>query len=313
MAHHEFIPEVYHVTIGSHDPVLEVAPGDSISTTTVDARGRDEEGRDVPWRGNPQTGPFSLTGAEPGDTLVVTFDELRPSRDWGFTATSIAANVLEPGFVAQFDADDEQVDGDDEQAIWDVDVEAWTTRMRSPKGPLCNIDLPLDPMVGCFGVAPPRGQAISTATSSTHGGNMDYRGFRQGVKVYLPVAVEGGLFHIGDGHAVQGDGEIVGTGIEISFDVRFTLDLINGKQISWPRAENDEYIMAVGNARPLDQAVQHASTEMLSYLEQDYGLDARTAHLMMGQCVEYDIGNIYDPAYTMVCKIRKDILQKLSG
>jgi len=142
---------------------------------------------------------------------------------------------------------------------------------------------------------------------------MDYRGFRQGVKVYLPVAVQGGLFHIGDGHAVQGDGEIVGTGIEISFDVRFTLDLVKGKEIGWPRAENEEFIMAVGNARPLDQAVQHASTEMLSYLDQDYGLDARTAHLLMGQCVEYDIGNIFDPAYTMVCKIRKDILKKLSA
>ena len=306
MAHHEFSPELYHVTMGSHEPALEVSPGDSISTTTVDARGRDEHGQDVTPRGNPQTGPFYVTGAEPGDTLVVTLDELRPSRDWGFTATRIAANVLEPGFVAPFD-------DDGEPAIWDVDVEAWTARLRTPKGPLCNIDLPLDPMVGCFGVAPPRQQAISTATSSTHGGNMDYRGFRQGVKVSFPVAVEGGLFHIGDGHAVQGDGEIVGTGIEISFDVRFTLDLIKGKQIGWPRAENDEYIMAVGNARPLDQAVQHASTEMLSYLAQDYGLDARTAHLMMGQCVGYDIGNIFDPAYTMVCKIRKDILKKLSG
>ena len=251
MAHYEFIPEGYHVTIGSHKPVLEVAPGDSISTTTVDARGRDENGRDVTPRGNPQTGPFSVTGAEPGDTLVVTLDELRPSRDWGFTGTRIAANVLEPGFVPPFD-------DDGEPAIWDVDVKAWTARLRTPKGPLCNIDLPLDPMVGCFGVAPPRQQAISTATSSTHGGNMDYRGFRQGVKVYFPVAVEGGLFHIGDGHAVQGDGEIVGTGIEISFDVRFTLGLIKGKEIGWPRAENEEYIMAVGNARPLDQAVQHA-------------------------------------------------------
>ena len=308
MADHEFVPEEYHVTIGSHAPVLEVAPGDTISTTTVDARGRDESGRDVTPRGNPQTGPFLVTGAEPGDTLVVTLDQLRPSREWGFTGTSIAANVLEPGFVPQFEDD-----ADDEPAIWDVDAEAWTARLRTPKGPLCEIELPLDPMVGCFGVAPPRGQAISTATSSTHGGNMDYRGFRQGARVFFPVAVEGGLFHIGDGHAVQGDGEIVGTGIEISFDVKFTLDLIKGKQIGWPRAESDDYIMAVGNARPLDQAVQHASTEMLSYLEQDYGLDARTAHLMMGQCVEYDVGNIYDPAYTMVCKIRKDILQKLGS
>ena len=168
-------------------------------------------------------------------------------------------------------------------------------------------------MVGCFGVAPARGQAFSTATSSNNGGNMDYRGFVQGVKVYFPVYAQGGLFFLGDGHAVQGDGEIVGTGIEISFDVTFTLDLIKNKTINWPRAENDDYILTAGNARPLDQCVQHATTEMLAWLQSDYGLDARTAHLFLGQCVEYDMGNVYDPAYTMICKIPKDKLAALQA
>ncbi|MCV4820492.1 acetamidase/formamidase family protein, partial [Escherichia coli] len=86
-----------------------------------------------------------------------------------------------------------------------------------------------------FGVAADGGQAISTATSGTHGGNMDYRGFREGVTVYFPVFAEGALFFLGDGHALQGDGEICGTGIEISMDVQFTLDLIKGQKIEWPR------------------------------------------------------------------------------
>src|SRR5260370_25719663 len=90
-------------------------------------------------------------------------------------------------------------------------------------------------MVGWFGVAPERGQAISAATSAEHGGNMDYRGFMAGVTVYFPVFVPGALFHLGDGHALQGDGEIVGTGIEVSFDVQFTVRLLKGKQIKWPR------------------------------------------------------------------------------
>ena len=90
-------------------------------------------------------------------------------------------------------------------------------------------------MLGCFGVAPARGQAISTATSAEHGGNMDYRGFRQGVTVNFPVAVEGALLHVGDGHAIQGDGEIVGTGIEISFDVSSPSTSSKGKTIGWPR------------------------------------------------------------------------------
>jgi len=163
-------------------------------------------------------------------------------------------------------------------------------------------------MLGCFGVAPGRGQAISTATSGPHGGNMDYKGFEQGVTVYFPVSVEGALFFLGDGHAVQGDGEIVGTGIEVSFDVQFTVHLQKKREIRWPRAENETHILTVGNARPLDQALQHATTEMCRWLASDYGLDTLGAHMLLGQCVEYEIANVYDPAYTVVCKLRKSLL-----
>lgn len=137
---------------------------------------------------------------------------------------------------------------------------------------------------------------------------MDYRGFTAGVTVYFPVFVPGALFHVGDGHALQGDGEIVGTGIEISFDVQFTVRVLKGKHIEWPRGENADYIFTVGNARPLDQAVQHATTEMVRWLTEDYGHDVRAAHTLLGQCVEYDLGNVFDPAYTMVCKVRKHLL-----
>ena len=139
---------------------------------------------------------------------------------------------------------------------------------------------------------------------------MDYRGFAEGVTVYFPVFVSGALFHLGDGHAVQGDGEIVGTGIEISFDVQFTVNLIKKKGIGWPRAENDDYILTAGNARPLDQAVQHATTELIRWLE-ELGLEKKAAHILLGQCVEYDVGNVFDPAYTMICKVKKSILQNI--
>ena len=137
---------------------------------------------------------------------------------------------------------------------------------------------------------------------------MDYRGFVSGVTVYFPVFVPGALLFMGDGHSVQGDGEIVGTGIEVSFDVQFTVQLYKGKKINWPRAENDEHIMTVGNARPLDQALQHATTEMIRWLQEDFGLDELGTHILLGQCVEYDLGNVFDPAYTMVCKIKKKYL-----
>ena len=166
-------------------------------------------------------------------------------------------------------------------------------------------------MLGCFGVAPPRGQAISCATSGVHGGNMDYRGFREGVKVDFPVFAEGGLFHLGDGHAIQGDGEIVGTGIEVSMDVEFSLELLKDKTIGWPRAEDETFVMAVGNARPLDQAVQHATTELVALLHEDYGLDYPAASTLLGQCIRYDVGNVFDPAYTIVAKVEKALLERL--
>jgi acetamidase/formamidase len=306
MARHRFTPEAYYLSIGGHQPVLRVAPGDTVETTTVDARGRDARDQQVVERGNPMTGPFFVEGADPGDTLAVTFDRMWPNRRQGWTSGAIAPHVLEPGFEPGFP---DQL----ELARWDVDLERGTARLVEPATALAGLDWPLAPMLGCFGVAPPRGQSISTATSSTHGGNMDYRGFAQGVKVYLPVAVPGALFYLGDGHALQGDGEIIGTGIEISFDVTFTVDVLKGQRIGWPRAEDAEYLMTVGNARPLDQAVQHATTEMVRWLQQGHGLDARTAHILLGQWVRYEVGNVFDPAYTMVCKVPKAALGALGA
>ena len=303
MATHHFEPTVYHVAIGAHEPVLHIDSGDTVVTTTVDAGGVDAAGESVTEGGNPQTGPFYINGAAPGDTLAVHFDRLVPNRKMGRTSTVIAPHVLD----AQYVASDLPENG---RGDWEIDLDKWTATLVSPETNLGRLTLPLEPMAGCFGVAPPRKQAISTATSSTHGGNMDYRGFCEGVTVYLPVFVDGALFHIGDGHAVQGDGEIVGTGIEISFDVQFTVNVIKDKEIGWPRAENDDYILTAGNARPLDQCVQHATTEMVRWLN-ELGLEGNAPHILLGQCVEYDMGNVYDPAYTMVCKVKKSILRDI--
>jgi acetamidase/formamidase len=211
--------------------------------------------------------------------------------------------VLEPGHEVTHDRDQDV-------CTWEIDTNTHSARLVDPPSSLSELALPLAPMLGCFGVAPSGGQSISTATSGPYGGNMDYRGFVAGVTVYLPVEEPGALFFLGDGHALQGDGEIVGTGVEVSMDVRFRVDLQKGKRISWPRAENDAYLMTIGNARPLDQSVQHATTEMLRWLEDDLGISPLAAHSLLGQCVEYDLANMFDPAYTMVCRIRKDLLRR---
>ena len=309
MTTHHFQPSEYHTTIGSHTPVLRIKPGDHVVTTTVDASGRDASGDEVTPRGNPMTGPFYVEGAEPGDTLVLYLERITPNRPQGWSSQTLAPHVVDPTYVSElFDLPKDQPW---EPAIWDIDLAAGTATLSSPTTRLGRFTLPLAPMLGCFGVAPGRAQAISTATSAEHGGNMDYRGFVAGTTVYFPVLMPGALVFVGDGHAIQGDGEIAGTGIEISMQVEFGVDLIKGKQIGWPRGENAEYIFTVGNARPLDQCVQHATTEMSRWLQADYGLDALSAGLLLSQAVQYDLGNIFDPAYTMVCKLSKSVLDTL--
>lgn len=297
MTIHHFEPAGYHNTLGSHEAVLTVEDGDTIVTTTIDAFGWDSAGRRVAGRPNPQTGPFRVAGAEPGDTLAVDLVRLQPNRATGIMRDAVSPNVVDPDFVWSLPPA--------EITTWHVDLAHGEATPAKTLPNLGRLRLPLDPMVGCFGVAPALGQAISTATSGPHGGNMDYRGFRAGATAYFPVAAPGALFFIGDGHAIQGDGEITGTGIEISFEVEVTLRLRKGKTINWPRGENEADIFTVGNARPLDQAVQHATTEMLRWLAEDYGLTLQEASILLGQCGRYDLGNIYDPAYTMVCRLAK--------
>jgi amidase len=307
MTTHHFEPKVYYSTIGQHQPVLTIQPGDRVETITVDAHGWDLNGVEAAQGSNPQTGPFYIQGAEPGDMLVMHLERIIPNRPYGWTSASLADNVVDPSYVTELYHRPKNEPW--QPVYWDIDARAGTAQLREPVQKLGRLTLPLDPMLGCFGVAPYGGQSISTATSGPHGGNMDYRGFRSGATVFFPVFVPGALLCLGDGHAVQGDGEIAGTGIEVSMEVAFSIDLVKTKSIGWPRGENDTHIFTVGNARPLDQALQHATTEMMRWLQCDYGLDAREAGLLLGQVVEYEVGNIFDPAYTMVCKISKQWLK----
>lgn len=301
MATHRFRPTSYHNVIGTAEPCLRVADGDTIIADTLDAAGLDMNEAQAWERGNPMTGPFFIEGAEPGDTLAVRIDRLTPSRATGWTYSPLAVTVLDPAAIADRPAS--------ARAVWDIDATAGTVRLReAPKG-LEDFAPPLQPMIGCFGVAPARGQALSTATSAQNGGNMDYRLFAPGTTAWFPVSVPGALFYLGDGHACQGDGEIVGTGIETSFEMQVTFRVLK-RTITWPRGETAEDIFTVGNARPLDQALQHATTEMQRWLGEDYGLDARAASHLMGQVVRYDVGNVFNPAYTVGCRIAKRWLTK---
>src|SRR5688572_6275981 len=300
---HHFEPTRFYTAIGAHEPALRIESGDTVETWTVDSGGRDKHLNQLSPGGNPQTGPFFVEGAEPGDVLAVRFDEITPNRPQAITSAYVSYGVVDPGFVPRIGKDRGRIQ-------WNVDVAKGYATPEGPESLKGKLQVPIDPMLGCFGVAPDRGQAISCATSGPHGGNMDYNGFRKGVTIYLPVFVAGALFQLGDGHATQGDGEITGNGTEISMDVTFTA-WIHRKQkpIGWPRAENDEFLITAGNARPLDQALQHATTELLKWLEEDYGLDYSASSVMLGQTIKYEVGNVFDPAYTMIAKIHKRYLE----
>ena len=295
MAVHRFRSAQYPSLMGGHEPVLVLAPGDVVITETVDAFGENDKGTRVANGDNPLTGPFLIDGAQPGDTLVVHLDKLVPSRAYGYSETTIMPGVVDPAYARELPPRS--------RAVWQIDSRTGTAQLDDPAiGP---VSVRLHPMLGCLGVAPSHGQAIWSGTSGRHGGNMDYRGVSSGVTVYFPVFVPGALLYLGDGHAAQGAGEVGGTGIEISMHVEFSVGLRRGYRIGWPRGEDEDWIWTIGNARPLEQALQHATTEMLRWLETDYGYDRMTAGILLSQAVDYEVGNVCDPAFSIACRLSR--------
>jgi acetamidase/formamidase len=300
---HRFEPTQFHNTFSfAHAAVLHIKPGDRVITKTIDARGFDSQNTQVGERPNPQTGPFYIEGAEPGDVLVIRFEKIEPNRPTAWSSSVLAPYTADPDFL-RFEGEREQT-----TETWNIDKVKGVARPANAAIQPANITIPLRPMLGCVGVAPPRKEAVATSTPDRFGGNMDYNGMNAGVTLMLPVFEPGALLFVGDGHARQGDGEVVGNAMEISMDVEFSVDLVKQKQIGWPRLENAEYLMALGSARPLLQALQHATTELQRWLMSDYGFDERGSSLLLGHALEYDIANVVDPHFTVVAKIRKDLL-----
>lgn len=299
-----FIPERFYNTFSfAHPPAMRIKPGERIVTKTADAAGVDWNGKQVAQGPNPQTGPFFVEGAEPGDMLVVSLERIELNRTTGYSSSLLAPYAVDPAAL------NARVDREPRRANWILDKANNVARLDG--NDIGGIELRLRPMLGCVGVAPARKEAVATSTPGPFGGNMDYAGMNAGVRVMLPVYEPGALLFIGDGHALQGEGEVVGTGIETSMDVAFSVQVVKKKALQWPRLENDTYLMVLGSERPLLQALQHATSEMHRWLMQDYGLSERGASILMGQALEYEVGNVVDPHFTMVAKIRKATLSGL--
>lgn len=299
-----FVPERFYNTFSfAHPPAMRIKPGERIATKTADASGVDWHGKQVAQGPNPQTGPFYVEGAEPGDMLVVSIEKIELNRTTGYSGSLLAPYAVDPAAL------NARVDREPRRVNWILDQARGTARLEG--NDIGGIELRLRPMLGCVGVAPARKEAIATSTPGAFGGNMDYAGMNAGVKVMLPVYEPGALLFIGDGHALQGEGEVVGTGIETSMDVEFSVQVVKKVGIAWPRLETDTHLMVLGSERPLLQALQHATSEMHRWLMADYGLSERGASILMGQALEYEVGNVVDPHFTMVAKMRKSTLAGL--
>ena len=302
---HRVVPTHFHNTFsGAHTPILKISPGDRVVTWTIDARGFDAQGRKLGERPNPQVGPFYVEGAEPGDVLVVKFEKIEPNRATAWSDSLLAPYTVDPAFLRFTGLHEQQT------VTWNIDREKRVAWVELPGMHPSRIETPIHPMLGCVATAPDKKEAVYTSTPGPFGGNMDYNGMRAGVRLMLPVYEPGALLFLGDGHATQGDGEVVGNATETSMDVEFTIDLIKHKTINWPRLVNDDYIVVLGSATPLIQAVQHATTEMQRWLMEDYGFDERASSLLMGHALRYDIANIVDPHFTVAAKIPRASLKR---
>lgn len=297
---HSFVPTTFSRTFSAGAaPVLHLNPGDTVRTWTLDSAGYDKSGTRLSFGGNPQTGPFYVNGALPEDTLVVKLVRLTLNRDSGRSGTQLVPTTVNHDYYK--DAQYAQGTSGD----WMLDRQTMTGRLAHPSAALRDYRVALKPFLGGLGVAPDNQQAIDARSLGSYGGNLDYSALTEGTTVYLPVLEEGALLYFGDGHAAQGDGELTGDAIETSLDVELTVDLIQGKGIGGPRAENDDYMMAMGIAGSTQDALRQATTELARWLASDYALSADEVALVLGTAIEYDVAELVDPQINVVAKIAK--------
>ena len=297
-------------TFGGVPPAAHVAPGTRIVSWTEDCYdgavtkpGQLPTKVQIPGHDNPQTGPFFVDGAEPGDTLAIRIEKLEPARDHGISSSF-------PGFGAMNATDRTALLHPDlPETVWfyQVDRAKSVLRTRSTDG-RHSWEVPLAPFLGCLGVSPANGEARSTVVPDSFGGNMDCPEVRAGNTVYLGVRVPGALLSFGDGHFGMGDGEIIGTAVEGAMNVELTVDLIKGRETPWPRIENEEWMMSVGAGRPLEDAARVAFKDMIQWVREKTGVSEMDAYQFVSQAARAPVVQIVDPNYTVLVKVEKSRL-----
>jgi len=298
-----FEPTAGVPTFAVRPPVLRLKPGALVETRTFSRAGDYYEKAGGPWPG--EVGPFHIEGATPDDTLVVRIVRLRLNRD-------LAVSALNPNGISAVAGDSRTRILNDplpaRRFVWRLDRVRNTGTLDLPGSASRRIEVPLRPMLGRLAVAPAGEESIGGLWPGNFGGNMDSSDAREGTTVYLPIFHEGALFYFGDVHALQGDGEIVGSGLETTADVTFQFDLIKGRRIRWPRMEDEHDIMVAGSVRPLIDAFRIAQVELIEWLVDDYGFDKLEAYQVVSQAGHSRIANAVDPNYTVMAKFPKKLL-----
>ena len=304
---HDFTPTVFYRQFSPlNQPVLRVAPGDTIHTTTVDAGGQDEHSIARVIGGNPETGPFYVIGANPGDTLVVHIVHLKLNRDWAQSDDNIVDRGLNSDLAIKT--------RDNGKAIrWHLDLANGTASPEKPGNHMKSFSIPVKPMLGCIATAPNPGNAPpATGDSGPYGGNMDFNEIGEGATVYLPVSNPGALLYFGDAHALQGDGEMNGNALETSMDVEVTVDVIPNTHLRNRRIETPDAIIAMGLQGSLDDAFKEATANMAQWLTEDYKLTPSEVAQFIGVASEYHISEAADRNAGIVLKIAKAKLARLT-
>jgi amidase len=302
----KFVPSQGVQTFAVREPVLRVKPGDIVDTQTFSKPGDYYDPQKAgPWPG--EVGPFYVEGAAPGDTLVVRILKLTPNRD-------VAVSHLRRSGISAVAGDSStrilNEPLPERRFVWRIDRQRMTGTLDLPGSASKCIELPLSPMLGRVAVAPAGEEAFGGMWPGNFGGNMDASDVREGTTVYLPVFHEGAYFYFGDFHALQGDGEIIGSGLESTADVTFQFELQKGRQIRWPRLEDATHIMVAGSVRPLGDALRIAYVELIEWLVADYGFEKIEAYQIASQAGTVRVANMVDPNYTVVAKFPKSALPK---
>lgn len=305
----------YRTFFHKHPPLKRIKPGEIVATKTLDSGGQDEKNVHRHEPGNPLTGPFYIEGAEAGDAIRIHFRKVRMNRNWGYTGYRLLLPSLTPEHANRVYSDRYKEGlvrkGRANIVPWDLDLEKNTVRLREPKTNAVKLEFPAKPMLGCVGVAAPGDWAPTSGPAGPYGGNLDYNEIGEGVTVILPVYHPGALLFVGDAHALQGDGEPTGTGIETSMDVEFSVELKKKTALSGPRVETATHIISIGAqpefASSLDRALQMATTDMVQWLSTDYKMEEWAAHLLVGYQGKYDVITV---AGSMALKIPKSVLPK---